>query len=538
MDFQELTTPRTRGRPKKAPKEVLVQSDDLRELALACEASLEKFITTVHPNRLLGHVHKDLIWWWCRKDALSHQLVLLPRDHQKSALMAYRVAWELTKNPALRILYISSTSNLAVKQLKFIKDIFESDRYRELWPEMIHPEETKREKWTEGEISLDHPRRKEENIRDPSIFTAGLTTGITGLHCDIAVLDDVVVDTNAYNPEGRTTARNQASYLASIAGADSRTWVCGTRYHPQDLYNDFIEMTYDEYDKDGNVTNSYSLYEVYERQVEDKGDGTGIFLWPRTLAPNGKWFGFNKEILSKKKAQYFDKNRFRSQYYNKPNDEESATIRKSMFQYYERSHLQRNGGKWSYSGSNLNVFAAIDFAYSLKNEADSTAIVVVGVDQKNNYYILDIERFKTKDISQYFDRILRMHTKWGFRKIRCEVSVAQEVIVEDLKNNYIKVHGLALTVDKHRPMTKKEERIEATLQPKYSNGQIWHFLGGNTELLEEELVNTYPPHDDIKDALTSCLEIAVPPSFMGLGNVQTQRKDREVFYNKRFGGVS
>ena len=527
-----------RGRPPKVRQGPIELTDDLRELAYACEASLEKFINTIHPNRLLGHVHKDLIWWWNRNDALSHQLVLLPRDHQKSALMAYRVAWELTKNPALRILYISSTSNLAVKQLKFIKDILENDRYRELWPEMINSDESKREKWTEGEISVDHPRRKEENIRDPSIFTAGLTTGITGLHCDIAVLDDVVVDNNAYNSEGRITARNQASYLASIAGTDSRTWVCGTRYHPQDLYNDFIEMTYDDYDEDGNVTNSYSLYEVYERQVEDKGDGTGVFLWPRTLAPNGKWFGFNRDILAKKKAQYFDKNRFRAQYYNRPNDEESATIKKTMFQYYDRAHLQRNGGKWSYSGSNLNVFAAIDFAYSLRYEADSSAIVVVGVDQKNNFYILDIERFKTKDISEYFNRILRMHTKWNFRKIRCEVTVAQEVIVEDLKNNYIRVHGLALTVEKHRPTTKKEERIEATLQPKYSNGQMWHFLGGNTELLEEELVNTYPPHDDIKDALSSCIEIAVPPSFMGLGNVQTQKREREVFYNKRFGGVS
>ena len=38
---------------------------------------------------------------------------------------------------------------------------------------------------------LDHPLRKKENVRDPSIFTGGLTTSLTGLHCDIAVLDDV-----------------------------------------------------------------------------------------------------------------------------------------------------------------------------------------------------------------------------------------------------------------------------------------------------------------------------------------------------------
>src|SRR5712675_3641796 len=138
-----------------------------RQLA---EASLEAFISLVHPKRLLGNVHREVIQWWTRQDAKSHQLLLLPRDHMKSALVAYRVAWELTRDPTLRILYISSTSNLAIKQLKFIKDILTCDNYRALWPDMIFQEEAKREKWTEKEISVDHPARREHYVRDPSIF--------------------------------------------------------------------------------------------------------------------------------------------------------------------------------------------------------------------------------------------------------------------------------------------------------------------------------------------------------------------------------
>jgi hypothetical protein len=68
-----------------------------------------------------------------------------------------------------------------------MKDILTSDTYRLYWPEMVEKEEAKREKWTEREISVDHPKRKEESIRDPSIFTAGLTSNIVGMHCDIAV---------------------------------------------------------------------------------------------------------------------------------------------------------------------------------------------------------------------------------------------------------------------------------------------------------------------------------------------------------------
>src|SRR5882757_8789372 len=180
-----------------------VLSDEREERKQLALGSLAEFIALVHPRRVLGNIHREVIQWWTRQDAKSHQLLLLPRDHMKSALIAYRVAWELTKDPTLRVLFISSTSNLATKQLKFIKDIFTSDTYRLYWPEMVYKEEAKREKWTEREISLDHPKRKEESVRDPSIFTAGLTTNIVGLHCDIAVLDDVVVHANVYTEDGR-----------------------------------------------------------------------------------------------------------------------------------------------------------------------------------------------------------------------------------------------------------------------------------------------------------------------------------------------
>src|SRR6266446_5830426 len=101
------------------------------------ESSLEEFISVIHPKRLLGNIHREILQWWTRQDAQQHQLLLLPREHMKSTLIAYRVAWELTKDPTLRVLFISSTSNLATKQLKFIKDILTSDTYRIYWPDMV-----------------------------------------------------------------------------------------------------------------------------------------------------------------------------------------------------------------------------------------------------------------------------------------------------------------------------------------------------------------------------------------------------------------
>jgi len=69
------------------------------------------------------------------------------------------------------------------------------------------------------------------------------------MHCDIAVLDDVVVQSNAYLEEGRQKVIDQYAYLSSIETVNAREWVVGTRYHPKDLYSSLLEMEIDEYDR-------------------------------------------------------------------------------------------------------------------------------------------------------------------------------------------------------------------------------------------------------------------------------------------------
>lgn len=509
--------------------------DLIREEA---ESNLISFIKLVHPQRVLGAIHEELIQWWNRPDAKSHQLVLLPRDHAKSALVAYRVVWALTKNPTLRILYISSTANLAVKQLSFIKDILLSRKYKKYWPNMVNVDEGKRKKWTENEICLDHPLRESEAIRDPSIFTAGLTTGITGMHCDIAVLDDIIVRENAYTGEGREKVKSQYSLLSSIEGADSQEWVVGTRYSPNDLYKDMLLMKVELYSEDGCLESEETLYETFERQVEDQGDGQGEFLWPRQQRYDGKWFGFNHEILARKKAQYLDKSQFYAQYYNNPNASGDSNIASDKFQYYERKNLtQKDSGDWYIRERKLKVYAAIDFAFSMSQKSDYSALVIVGIDEDYNYYVLDIDRFKTDKMSVYFDHILTAYSKWGFRKLRAEITVAQKVIVESLKADYIKKNGIPLSIDEYRPSRHegtKEERISVILQPRYENMQVFHYKGGNCQSLEEELILDKPPHDDIKDALANAINIAKAP--MKKYRTESGVIRSNVVYHGRFGG--
>src|SRR3546814_16447525 len=86
------------------------------------------------------------------------------------------------------------------------------------------------------------------------------------------------------------------------------------------------------------------------------------------------------------------------------------------------------------NGKRLNVYASVDFAYSLKKTADYTAIVVIGIDSASNVYVLDIDRFRTDQVSEYFNHIRDLHAKWVFNKLREEGSVAQKVLVNGIKD--------------------------------------------------------------------------------------------------------
>ena len=505
-------------------------------IRLQAENSFVSFVRLVAPHLLLGLIHIDLMGWLTRQDAKPNRLVLLPRGHMKSKLAAYYTAWKITKNPAITVLYISATSPLAEKQLYQIKLILDSEVYKRYWPEMLDNEEGKREKWAVEEICVDHPLRKLEGVRDSTVKAAGITANVTGFHADLVVLDDLVVPNNAYTQDGRDKVEALYSQLASVENPDAEEVAVGTRYDPRDIYNEFVTMQTTVYNDKGEEVEQENVYEIYEKEVENEGNGNGEFLWPRSQRKDGQWFGFNAKILAGIKAKYLISDHFWAQYYNNPNALGSGGIDSSKFQYYEPRLLTKNGESWFYGKDKLATYAAIDFAFSLKKKADYTALVTVGVSALGNFYVLEIDRFKTDRIIEYFNHIVKAQSKWGFRKICAEVTVAQQQIVNELKESYIRPTGLPLVVDEYRPSRQegdKEERVAAILEPKYEQQVVWHYKSGNCQVLEEELVLKRPPHDDVKEALSNAIKIAVVPRQWQY-NSDTQS---ELKYHPRFGGT-
>ena len=501
--------------------------DEIRE---AAEADLWTFAQLLHPERVYGDVHKEA-FRFLQHTSNPNSLLLLPRAHMKSHCIAVWAAWKITIEPETTILYVSATSTLAEAQLYAIKNILTSAKYQAYWPEMIHPDEGKREKWSNGAIAVDHPKRKKEGVRDMTVVAAGLTTNTTGLHADVIIADDVVVPDNAYTEEGRRKVSAAMSQMASILNTGGVVKACGTRYHPADQYSLWKAQTLTEYDDvTGDLLGEAPLWDIMEKVVEVNG----VFLWPRAARDDGKLFGFDRTELARISAMYTDRTQFYAQYYNDPNDPESNRVDESKFQYYDQRNIKQLGGDWYFKDRKLNIVAAIDFAYTIGRKSDYTAIVVIGMDYDNNIYILDMDRFQTDKISEYYSHIERLHVKWEFRKLRAEVTAAQSIIVGDLKDR-IRDSGLFISIDAHKPNRhtgSKEERIAAVLEPRYDAMKIWHYKGGHTPALEEEVVLARPQHDDLKDCLASAIELITPPKGR---SSNTERKERPKFHS-RFGG--
>ena len=513
---------------------------EAKEIRERAKADLNFFARLVNPGYVYGEIHRD-IYRWMQDYTLfgqgssltANKLIMLPRAHLKSHMVATWVAWVILRHPEVTILYISATAELAETQLFAIQNIISSSVFQRYFPEYIHPQEGLRERWSQRKFSVDHPARREQGIRDATVATAGLTTNTTGWHADIIVADDLVVPENAYTEDGRESVVKKSSQFTSIRNAGGFTMACGTRYFPTDIYHTWSNQTYEVYDDDGIQIGKEPVWEIKEFSVETDG----IFLWPRTVREDGKAFGFDRGILARIRAEYSDTVQFYAQYYNNPNESGSNRISRECFQYYNPRFLHKEGSNWYFKDRRLNVYAAVDFAFSFSKRADWSVIVVIGIDYDGNIYVLDIDRFRANRSLDYFKHIADLHSKWTFKKLQAEVSVAQKVIVEDIKD-YVKKEGLSLSVVEFRPSKTdgyKEERIAAALEHRYENMQMFHFEGGWTPVLEEELVLARPPHDDIKDALASAVTIAVKPANSGVNKIKDFINTMQP--RSRFGGA-
>jgi hypothetical protein len=180
------------------------------------------------------------------------------------------------------------------------------------------------------------------------------------------------------------------------------------------------------------------------------------------------------------------------------------------------------------------LYAAVDMAASTKDRADYTVITVGAIDDEGNRYVVDIARFKTQKASEIFDAIRSAYNRFIFKKLRIEAVSGFRLVAQDLADR-LTDEGVRIPIDLYIPPNTdgKFARVNGILEPLYQSGAIYHYRGGNCQVLEDELVSVNPLHDDTKDAWAMCCDIMVKPIQRRMAS-----SSNILSFNKRFGGVA
>lgn len=167
------------------------------------------------------------------------------------------------------------------------------------------------------------------------------------------------------------------------------------------------------------------------------------------------------------------------QYQNIVTDDENAVFHKQWFHEYDPTDLRDR---------KLTKFTAIDPAISLKERADFTAIVTIGVDVLGKIYILEVKRgHYTED--QMVDELFLTNEKFHPQTIQIETVAFQKTLQHYIMKE-VKKRGRSLPLNEVMPETSesKEKRIRL-LQPIYMRSDIYHSKTvADIEYLEDELL--------------------------------------------------
>jgi predicted phage terminase large subunit-like protein len=283
--------------------------------------------------------------------------------------------WYIINDANIRVAVASETEYKAERWANAIKGHFmENTRFREAYPEFC-PEDPS-ESWGTKKGGFVVPNRTLHFLTEATVRPISVGKQLVGDHYNVIFLDDLIGDTN-YNSEIKCNdIYVWMKALPNLLGEEGTGHIhaVGTRWADQDLYERLINEEFGPYD--------YFVRRC--AKVWPTGVRTDL-LYPECFTPKG---------LKRMEAE-MGSWMFASQMLLDPFNSEESTFRDIDFSKLtiRRSELPKN----------VRTFALVDPAITKKRYSDSTAIVVVDVDQDDNMYVKGFRRQRTGP-----DELIRM----------------------------------------------------------------------------------------------------------------------------------
>ena len=237
---------------------------------------------------------------------------------------------------------------------------------------------------------------------------------------------------------------------------------------------------------------------------------------------------------------------FVGQYLQRPSPEGGGEFQARHVQYY-------NNFSRKFTAHGMNVYILYDPANSKKNkrsaDPDYTAMVVVGLANDNNYYILDLVRDRLNP-TERVNLLFELHMKWSKTSGKPpRVAIEQYGMMTDsfYMTKEMDERNYRFPIIEVKGQIAKEDRIRKLI-PLFENNRVYlprqilydSIDGSQQELTEkfvkdELLVFPVGRHDDMLDAFARILDKDLNTQFPKIGTVFLQGgQTLKDLYNEDF----
>ena len=452
--------------PEEVIREVLALEQAKKNLVIRAKAQDDfmAFVKHVYDGFIEGDHHKKVAKQFEKlaKNPGSRIIVNMPPRHTKSEFASYLLpAWLIGKNPTLKIIQTTHTSELAVRFGRKVRNLMELEVYKAIFPDV--------------ELRVDSKAAgRWETAQGGEYYAAGVGGAITGRGADLLIIDD---------------PHSEQDALSETAMESAYEWyTSGPRQRLQPGGSIVVVMT------------RWSLKDLTGKLIKAQGsdvmsDQWDIVEFPAILpSDNILWPEFwKKEELLKVKAS-LSLGKWNAQWQQNPTAEEGAIIKKEWWNVWESETVP----PVSY------IMQSYDTAFSKKETADYSAITTWGIfkpEEGGPDHIILLDARKGRwDFPELKSMAKEEYKYWDPDMVIIEAKATGTPLTDELRT-------MGIPVINYTPSKGKDKHTRMHMvAPIFESGMVWAPDKKFSEDVIEECV-AFPngDNDDYCDSMSMAL---------------------------------
>jgi len=429
-----------------------------------------EYVKYVWPNFISGRHHEKMARAFEKvANGTTKRLIInMPPRHTKSEFASYLLpSWFLGKYPGKKVIQTSHTAELAVGFGRKVRNLVDSDRYKDLFPDVALQADSK----AAGRWATNYAGE---------YFAIGVGGAVTGKGADLLIIDDPHSEQEAALAEINPEIYDK-TYEWYTSGPRQRLQPGGaivvvmTRWSKKDLTGQVLKANAQRGGEEWEVIEFPALFENNKP------------LWPE--------FWSQKELLALKEE--LPNSKWMAQYQQNPTSEQSAIVKREWWQVWEDEdppHCEFTLMSW-------------DTAFEKNNRADYSACTLWGVFYKpddngveqTNIILLNAFRDRM-EFPTLKRRAIEEYKEWDPDSVIIEKKASGSPLIYELRS-------MGIPVQEYTPVrgNDKISRLNS-VSDLFASGRVWApNISWAEEVIDE--VASFPSgeHDDYVDSVSLAL---------------------------------